>query len=88
MKPGIEAVENGFLDGKLRILQPAEGYRAATDTMLLAATVPVKPEQSVLDLGCGVGTASLCLGQRMPGLDLHGLESRPNTPCWYAGMPT
>ena len=71
---GSEAVDHGFLDGRLRILQPAEGYRAATDPVLLAAAVPVKPGQSVLDLGCGVGTASLCLGHRMPGLDLHGLE--------------
>ena len=69
-------VEHGFLGDKLRILQPEEGYRAATDPVLLAATVPVKPRQSVLDLGCGVGTASLCLGHRMPGLELHGLEKQ------------
>lgn len=77
MKPGSEAVEHGFLDGRLRILQPVEGYRAATDPVLLAAATPVKPQQSVLDLGCGVGTASLCLGHRMPGLELHGLEKQP-----------
>lgn len=68
------AVNDGFLDGRLRILQPGEGYRAATDPVLLAAAAPVRPGQSVLDLGCGVGTAALCLGHRMPGLDLHGLE--------------
>ena len=76
MKPGVEAVENGFLDGKLRILQPVEGYRAATDPVLLAASVPVKSGQSVLDLGCGVGTAALCLGYRVAGIELHGLEKQ------------
>ena len=40
----------------------------------MAAAVPVVPGQSVLDLGCGVGSASLCLGCRVEGLDLHGLE--------------
>lgn len=76
MKPGLDAVPNGFLNGKLRILQPAEGYRAATDPVLLAACVPVKTGQSVLDLGCGVGTASLCLGHRVHDLELQGLEKQ------------
>jgi tRNA1(Val) A37 N6-methylase TrmN6 len=31
----------------------------------------------VLDLGCGAGTAALCLAARVPGLDLHGLELQP-----------
>ncbi|MEM7210882.1 MAG: methyltransferase [Pseudomonadota bacterium] len=69
-----EAVDHGFLDGRLRILQPAKGYRAATDPVLLAAAAPVRPGQSVLDLGAGVGTASLCLAHRVPGLEIHGLE--------------
>ena len=68
------STENLFLDGKLVIQQPAVGYRAGTDPVLMAASVPVVPGASVLDLGCGVGTASLCLGHRVPNLNLHGLE--------------
>ena len=69
-----ETIDNDFLDGKLVIRQPVTGYRAATDPVLMAATVPVVPGASVLDLGCGVGTAALCLGHRVPGVTLHGLE--------------
>ncbi|MCB2127486.1 MAG: methyltransferase [Rhodobacteraceae bacterium] len=47
------------------------------DPVLLAATVPARPGQSVLELGCGVGVASLCLAARVPGLRLHGLEVQP-----------
>ena len=42
--------------------------------MLLAASVEAEPGQRVLDLGCGVGTAALCLGARVPGLVLTGVE--------------
>ena len=66
--------EDRFLDGRLRLLQPAAGYRAATDPVFLAAAVPAMPDQLVLDLGCGAGVATLCLGHRVTGLDLHGLE--------------
>ena len=31
----------------------------------------------MLDLGCGVGSAALCLAARVPGLDLQGLEIQP-----------
>ena len=74
----LETVEHRFLDGRLRVLQPAAGYRAATDPVLLAATLAVRPGESALDLGCGVGTAALCLGLRVGRLDLHGLEVQPN----------
>lgn len=69
--------EDGFLGQRLRVLQPRAGYRAATDPVLLAAAVPAHPGQSVLDLGCGAGVASLCLGARVPGLRLTGLERQP-----------
>ena len=65
---------DGFLGGSLDILQPKDGYRAATDPVFLAASVPARPGQSVLELGCGVGVAMLCLGHRVPGLTLTGLE--------------
>ncbi len=63
-----------FLGGQLTIAQPRHGYRAGVDPVLLAATVPALPGQSVLDLGCGAGAASLCLGRRLPGLHLTGVE--------------
>ncbi|WP_435230064.1 tRNA1(Val) (adenine(37)-N6)-methyltransferase [Pseudopelagicola sp. nBUS_20] len=65
---------NGYLGGALKLRQPSKGYRAGVDPVLLAAFVPAKTDQSVLELGCGVGTAMLCLGRRVPGLQLTGLE--------------
>lgn len=69
-----EITTNAYLDGRLSIRQPAKGYRAGVDPVLLAASVPALAGQSVLELGCGVGTASLCLGYRVPGLRLAGVE--------------
>lgn len=66
--------EDAFLGGRLILNQPARGYRAGTDPVLLAAAVPALPGQSVLELGCGVGTAALCLMSRVPGLDATGVE--------------
>ncbi|WP_372839612.1 tRNA1(Val) (adenine(37)-N6)-methyltransferase [Phaeovulum sp.] len=66
--------DDAFLGGKLSILQPRFGFRAAMDAVLLAAACPAVPGQSVLELGCGAGAASLCLGARVPGLRLTGLE--------------
>jgi len=63
-----------FLDGRLRIHQPRRGYRAGVDAVFLAAAVNAKAGQSVLELGCGVGVASLCLARRVPGVALHGVE--------------
>lgn len=72
-----ELSDDKFLCGRLRLLQPLKGYRAATDPVLLAAACPAEPGQSVLDLGCGAGAAALCLGHRVPGLGLAGLELQP-----------
>lgn len=77
-----EIVENAFLDGRVRLLQPKRGYRAATDPVLLAAASPLARGQSVLDLGCGAGAASFCLGRRVKGLEQHGLELQEA----YAGL--
>jgi tRNA1Val (adenine37-N6)-methyltransferase len=72
-----DLTDDAFLMGRLHLLQPRQGYRAATDPVLLAAAVPALPGQAVLDLGCGAGAASLCLAARVPGLRLAGLEVQP-----------
>ena len=73
-----ELTQDRFLGGALAIAQPRLGYRAGVDPVLLAAAVPAKAGQSVLELGCGAGVASLCLGRRVPGLRLAGVELQPD----------
>ncbi len=63
-----------FRGGLVKIAQPLKGYRAGVDPVLLAASVPARAGQTVLELGCGGGVASLCLGRRVPGLELTGVE--------------
>lgn len=66
--------QDAFLDGRITLAQPIEGYRAGVDPVLLAAAVEAAPGQSVLELGCGAGAALLCLGRRVDGLSLNGVE--------------
>ncbi len=74
--PGLmtDLRRDGFLGGRLRIAQPARGYRSGADAVMLAAACPARAGQRVLELGCGVGVASLCLGWRVSDLHLTGLE--------------
>jgi tRNA1Val (adenine37-N6)-methyltransferase len=65
---------DGFLGGALSIWQPKDGYRAAMDPVLLAAAVPARRGETVLELGCGAGVASLCLARRVPGIGIAGIE--------------
>lgn len=74
-----DVTEDRLLDGRLRLLQPRTGFRAGPDALFLAAACPARAGESVLDLGCGVGTAALALALRVGGLDPHGLERAPET---------
>lgn len=69
--------EDRLLGGRVRLLQPLKGYRAATDPVFLAAAVPARAGERVLELGCGAGAALFCLAARVPELTLHGLELQP-----------
>lgn len=70
--------EDAFLGGRVTLRQPAAGYRAAIDPVLLAAAVPVAAGERVADLGCGVATAGLCLLARVPDATVAGLELQPS----------
>lgn len=62
------------LGGRVQLKQPENGFRTAIDAVLLAAACPVKKNQSLLDLGCGVGSAGLCVAARTPDIQLHGID--------------
>lgn len=72
-----DLTQDRFLNGKVLAHQPRHGYRAGADPVFLAAAVNATAGQSVLELGCGAGVASLCLGRRVAGLRLTGVEIQP-----------
>lgn len=71
-----DLTDDGFLGGRINLLQPAKGYRAGLDAVLLAASIPARAGERILEAGLGVGVASLCLGARVSGLDITGVELR------------
>lgn len=75
---GAEIVENALLGGRVRLRQPAKGYRAGMDAALLAAAIDAAPGQRVLEAGCGAGAVLMQVAARRPGLALTGLERDPS----------
>lgn len=67
----------GLLGGRLRYLQPARGNRTGLEPVLLAASVPARPGQRVLEAGTGAGAALLCLMARVTGVQAVGVERDP-----------
>lgn len=72
-----QIVENGLLNGRVRLRQPARGYRAGMDAALLAAAVPALPGQTVIEAGCGAGAVLMQIAARRPGAILTGIERDP-----------
>jgi tRNA1(Val) A37 N6-methylase TrmN6 len=66
--------EDAFLNGKVKAQQPRAGFRAGMDTIMLSASIPAKKGDHVLELGAGVGIASLSLATRVPGCEVTGIE--------------
>lgn len=76
MSPNTDDV---FLGGKLTVLQPAKGYRAGLDAVLLAAAVSAGPGERVLDAGAGVGVVGLCIAARLADVGVTLIERDPGT---------
>jgi tRNA1Val (adenine37-N6)-methyltransferase len=63
-----------LLNGRVIYAQPREGFRSGIEPVLLAAAIPAKPGQRVVEGGCGAGAALLCLAARVPGAIGIGVE--------------
>jgi tRNA1(Val) A37 N6-methylase TrmN6 len=67
-----------LFNGNVTVHQPIEGYRFALDSLVVAAYTPAKDHQLVLELGIGVGAASLALAYQHPNVIIHGIEIQSN----------
>lgn len=63
-----------FFDGQVRVDQPAQGYRAGTDALLLAMSVQARPNDKILDLGTGSAIVPCLLHHRFSHCQITGLE--------------
>jgi tRNA1(Val) A37 N6-methylase TrmN6 len=87
LQSDIPAAFTHLLGRRVKVMQPAKGYRIGMDGALLAAACAgVITERRVrggkalrgLELGCGAGGALLSLKARCPGLELTGIEREPD----------
>jgi len=72
-----EFTRDAFLGGRVTVCQPKAGFRAGTDSILLAAALDQSIKGQALDLGCGAGGALMPALFRVPGMQFTGLERDP-----------
>jgi tRNA1(Val) A37 N6-methylase TrmN6 len=72
-----DVTEDAVLDGRVRLRQPARGYRAGLDAALLAAACDAKAGERVIEAGCGAGAALLAAAVRCEGAHFTGVERDP-----------
>ena len=62
------------LNKRLKLLHSEKGFKTSIDSVLLAAACKAQVGDHILDLGCGVGGAGLCVLSRVAGVHLTGVE--------------
>ena len=70
-----------FLGGRLKLRQDKTGFRATSDSVMVAAAVSAKSGETVLDVGTGNGVVALCLNARIPNLKITGIECQSELVC-------
>jgi tRNA1(Val) A37 N6-methylase TrmN6 len=71
-----EITRDTLLRGRVKLLQPRDGYRASVDPVLLAGFVS-PPFGRFLDIGCGTGALSFLLLAGDPAASGVGVEIQP-----------
>ena len=70
--------EGTLLGGRIAYRQKRQGYRTGIEPVLLAACVPARAGERVVEAGTGAGPGLLALNARVRGLDGLGVESDPD----------
>src|SRR5277367_3743359 len=70
----MATTEGYLLGGRVIYRQPVSGFRSGIEPILLAASIPARAGEHVLEAGTGAGAALLCLTARVPGVYATGVE--------------
>jgi tRNA1Val (adenine37-N6)-methyltransferase len=73
----VLTTDDHLFGGRVTYRQPATGFRSGIEPVLLAASIPARPNEHVLEAGTGSGAALLCLSARVPGVRATGVEFDP-----------
>jgi tRNA1Val (adenine37-N6)-methyltransferase len=71
---GHQTTMDTLLGGRVKYRQPRDGLRASLDPVLLAAAIPARAGEMVLEGGTGAGAALLCVASRIAGLSGVGID--------------
>jgi len=75
--PSTGLTKDALLGGRVRLQQPVDGYRAAIDPVMLAASVDAGAGDRVLEVGSGHGAAAICLASRVTDCRVTGIDIQP-----------
>ncbi|WP_368041023.1 tRNA1(Val) (adenine(37)-N6)-methyltransferase [Acetobacter estunensis] len=75
--PDVAITHDTLLGGRVMYHQFHDGYRTGLEPVFMAALVPARPGQRVLEAGCGAGAGLLCLTERIHDLVGTGVELDP-----------
>jgi tRNA1(Val) A37 N6-methylase TrmN6 len=73
----VSVTDGTLLGGRVTYRQFETGHRSGFEPVLLAAAVPAKAGERVLEAGTGAGAGLLCLAARVPGILATGLDIDP-----------
>lgn len=76
MQTEAATTEDSLLRGRVKLFQPARGFRSSLDPVLLAGFL-APPYGRFLDVGCGTGALSFLLLARDPAANGVGVEVQP-----------
>ena len=77
--PLPDTTQDTVYQGRVHLVQPAQGFRAGFDSLALAAALPVIGKGEALELGCGCGGALLPAAFRLPEVTFTGVEEHAST---------
>ncbi|WP_300376483.1 methyltransferase domain-containing protein [Henriciella sp.] len=70
-----DVTADAFLGGRVTVFQPQKGFRAGTDSVLLAAALDAGQRGTACEFGCGAGGALFPAAWRLKDCTFTGLEA-------------